>query len=196
MRWLFDNITSGIVRFFVGYVLTNWVPIMSAVAAIAAAAWAWIRQYDYLQIALSATAAFLIMMWIFIGFIWVKRLDDPLRVIQVVNYDFTLAYQGLTLALDPGNDEACLQIGIDFFNVAPTAIRYKIKDLRVVIGDRTIPHPIYDNEGGIIPRAVSRIYHYPAFRKDAIKDYLGTRQNGTIEFSVIYGHTMQYFSAS
>jgi hypothetical protein len=176
MRWLFDNIIGGIVRFFVGYVLTNWVPIMSAVAAFAAAALALIKKYDYLQIAITASGVFLIVMWTCISFIWIRRLDEPLRVIQVVNYDYALAYQGLTLGLDVGNDESCLQIGINFLNVGPMAIKYKITDFRVVIGDRTIPHPMYDNQGGVIPRAVGRIYRYPAFRKAAIKDYLGTRQ--------------------
>ena len=65
------------------------------------------------------------------------------------------------LAVDEGNDDATLGIGVNLFNVGPSAIKYKVEDLRVVIDDRTIANPTYDNQGGIVPRALSRTYRFP-----------------------------------
>jgi hypothetical protein len=181
MRWFFGNVVGGVIRFIVAWVLWNWVPVVSVVAAFGAAAWAWSTQYDHLQIALAALATFLLVMWISIGFVWIKKSNTK------VKFDWALAYQGLTLGLDTGNDAATLQIGVNFINVGPGAIKYKVDDLRVVIDDRTIANPTFDSEGGIIPKGIGRIYRFPSFKKATVQNYLGQRVVGKVEFSIDYG---------
>jgi hypothetical protein len=181
MRWFLDNVLAGGLRFIVASILWNWVAIMSIVSAIGVAAWAWINKYDYLQITLAGFAAFCLVLWICIGFVWIYGLSSK------NSYDWGLAYLGLTLGLDPENAEAALQIGVNFANVAPTAVAYKIEDLRVVIEDRTIAHPKYDNQGGIIPRGMTRTYRFPAFKRSNVQEFLGGRHTGIVEFSIVYG---------
>jgi hypothetical protein len=181
MRWFFDNVMAGGLRFIVASILWNWVAIMSVLSAIGIAAWAWINKYDYLQISLAGLAAFVLVLWTCIGFIWIYGLSVK------NDYGWTLAYGGLVLGLDQGNPDATLQIGVNFLNVSASALHYKVEELRVIIDDRTIANPKYDNQGGIIPRGLSRTYRFPPFKKASIEDFLGKRVAGTVEFSVAYG---------
>jgi hypothetical protein len=181
MRWLFGNVIGGVIRFIVAWVLWNWVLVVSVAAAIGAAAWAWASRYDYLQITLAGLASLLLVMWTSIGLVWIRKLSNDAK------YAWALGYQGLTLGLDTGNDNATLQIGVNFINTGPGAIKYKVDQLRVIIDDRTIANPTYETEGGIIPRAVSRTYRFPPFKKATVVNYLGKRATGTVEFSIDYG---------
>ena len=181
MRWFFGNVLAGFIRFIVAWFLWNWVAVVSALAAIGAAGWAWASNYDHLQITLATLATFVLIMWTAIGFVSIIRLSDKEK------YDWALAYQGLTLGLDRGNADATLQIGVNLLNVASGAVTYRVEELRVVLEDRTIAAPKYDNEGGTIPRHIGRVYRFPSFKKSSIEDYLGKRTYGTVEFSIVYG---------
>jgi len=73
------------------------------------------------------------------------------------------------------------------FNVASGAVKYKVEELRIILDDRTIASPKYDNEGGTIPRHIGRTYRFPTFKKSSIESYLGKRTTGVVEFSIAYG---------
>jgi hypothetical protein len=186
MRLLLQAILGGILRFVVGYGLANWALIVSAVSAVGAFLWAFFSKWGYLPAALAALAAAVLMMWLVIGFVWLKQFGAPLVVKPVEDFSYALGYMGLSMGFDPGNPSA-LQIGVRFVNYGPRAVKYEVENIRVIVDDRTIAAPIFTNKGGVVPRGVSRTYYYPSFTADQIKDYLGKRPTGTIEFTILYG---------
>jgi hypothetical protein len=83
-----------------------------------------------------------------------------------------------------------LQIGLVFRNAADGPLLYDVERFDVVLENRTIAAPAFLNRGGVIPRGGATTYRYPPFGTDAIKPHM----NGTIRYSIRYGHPEIGFS--
>ena len=97
-----------------------------------------------------------------------------------------LAFEGLNVARDDRQD-VYLQVGLRLRNATDRALQYQVESMMVVVGDRTIPNPLYQNRGSVIPRGSESTFLYPAFSKAAI-DSLGPACEGRVEYAIKYWH--------
>lgn len=149
--------------------------ICGALTSLVVGWWLSKRGYDDVEISLVSFAVFIAIFWTVFGAGLLSKSE---------NYDYALGYQGLVVAL---TQEGELQVGVSLVNVGPSAIKYEVRDFHVVIDDRTLVKPAYDNKGGVIPRMIGRVYRYDYFRADTVKDYIGKSTKGLIEFAIDYG---------
>jgi hypothetical protein len=166
----------------------DWAAVVAMIAAAGAAVWALLHPLPPVIIALIALTAFAATIWSINGIIWFARRNTPIETSPSHYYGYGLAYLGVHLGFDQGNEEAMVQIGVNLANAAAHPIKYKVERFDVIVGNRTIAKPIYLNEGGIIPRGASRTYRYPSFSKIDISEFLGKRLQGSIELAIAYGH--------
>ncbi|MDO8813358.1 MAG: hypothetical protein Q7J38_15190 [Gallionella sp.] len=115
-------------------------------------------------------------------------LGKPMVVRSSEDYSYGLGYEGVGIGFDEKNDDSTLQVSVKLGNVSRAPLRYKVERFDVVVGDRTIANANYVNQGGFLPLMGHREYRYPSFKKEAIKDFLGKRLDGSIEIHIIYGH--------
>jgi hypothetical protein len=102
------------------------------------------------------------------------------------DYSYGLALDGLALGRDdshPGGPQ--FQVGLNISNVVDGPLRYEVDSFDVVIDNRTLAKPSFQNRGGVIPRGCTQRFMYPAFARG---DITGPRPSGVIRFSVKYGH--------
>jgi hypothetical protein len=147
----------------------------SVIAAICAAVTV-LRKSPTGRLEAAATAAiawFLVVFWTTIGIGVLNKSD---------NFDYALVWQGITV-----RGQKDMQIGLQFVNYGPSAIKYEVNDFAVVIGNTTIPSPRYDNLGGVIPKGGSRNYSYPPFVESVLAPYLDKMTPGSLSFTVNYG---------
>jgi hypothetical protein len=134
-----------------------------------------------------AVGTFLACLWTFLGLSLVARRNNTVKVQIEPSYGYSLAYEGLGIAFEEDNEEAALQLGLNLRNVGSGPLRYKFERFDVIVENRTIGRNV-PLSGGFIPRAAARVYKHPAFRKQDIKDFIGTTANGFVEISVVYGN--------
>jgi hypothetical protein len=150
--------------------------VFSAIIALVVAVWLYRNGYGSVKRGLIAFGVFVASMALFVMLAVLSELEK--------NYDYALGYQSLVVALTPDGE---FQVGVILVNVGPAAIKYEVRDFRVVIGDTTITEPVFINKWGIIPKMLGRTYRYDYFRPDRVRDYLGKSTKGSVEFTIDYG---------
>ena len=165
-------------------VVFNWQVIVSAVAGFGAGGWAWATQWGYLPIALTGLGVFVAVLWAWNGIVWFRRQKTPAKARVAFDYRYSLALDGVHIAYDPDKEEATLQLGLILHNAAEWPMKYHVKDISVILGDRTIGEPEFINRGGIVSRMSKTIFLFPSFIKDVVRPNM----NGTIKYTIEYGH--------
>jgi hypothetical protein len=78
-------------------------------------------------------------------------------------------------------------------NSVDAPIKYEVESIDVIIGDKAISKPMFDNRGGVIARGRQQTFLYPRFEipKPRGKDL---HTDGVIRFVIQYGHPEVGFS--
>lgn len=128
-----------------------------------------------------AVGVFLVILWTYIGLRFLSTLNGTANVRLVPDYRYGISPEGYAIAFDEENEDVCFNIGVAFRNHLNTAIKLKVEQFRVVLGDRTCP----ESQLGeiIIPRVAVRGIKSSAFKRDAVRD----KMTGTIDLVLIYG---------
>lgn len=177
----FDPVYWAIQIFW--WLVRNWPLAMSALGACVAAVVAFKKKYGRFHVVLVGVGTLTVLVWLILGVNW---LINPVVVAPSPNFDYALGFTGPTLSYNP--DEKTLQVGANFANVGPAAIRYEVTDFRVIVGHTTLPEPQnFLNHGGILPKALTRTFFFPSFSKELTQEYIGTSVSGSMSFTVVYG---------
>ncbi len=131
-------------------VMFNWQVIVSMAVGIGTGAWAWwvwATQWGYLPVFLVALFATAMTLVILSVIVWLWRQKTPAKARVAFDYRYSLALDGIHIAYDPDKQEAALQLGLKMHNTAEWPMKYHVKDISVILGDRTIGEPEFINRG-------------------------------------------------
>jgi hypothetical protein len=173
----------------IGALLTTpWILAMSVLGGIIVGLWAGaleIAQRPGVQL---GVAAFLALLWTFIGLATLRDRKRPRIVSAAQDYSYGLLFEGLSLGYDPKGEDGALQLGVVLRNFSPGPLRYTVDKFQVIMGDRTLPRVKKGLLTAFIPRGGQRISRNLPFKRDSIKDFIGKPVKGTAEFTIAYGH--------
>ncbi len=173
----------------VGWVATVfpgvWVAVLTAAGVTIVAFWAVsIRWLESPEVH-TAVFVFLASLWTVIGLLAIADRRKPIETSPKKDFRYGLTFEGLFANFDPTQEAACLQIGANLRNYSPSALRYEIENFIAKIDTRTIesgPLPAV-----FMPRGAGRSTHNLPFRLGHVKEFFGTRIEGTVTFSIAYG---------
>ena len=158
--------------------------IMSVAGGLLFGFWAWSEELGHLPTALVTLAAFTMLVWLWIGFIWLKAKDRPSKKKQKFDFSYGLAISHLNLGRDDDSKDAAVQLGAWLQNATDYPMKYEVTDIIVILGDRTLPNPNFISRGGVIARGRETLFLYPPFSKSVIEP----RLNGVLKMVIQYGH--------
>jgi hypothetical protein len=132
------------------------------------------------MLALASCAVLLNQLAVIAGF--------PVTVTMPDDYAHGVGVGHLWIALEPDNDVACFQLGVELINATPRPMRYLVKRFDITIKDRVTPVDGRVTGGGLLKAAARLVYRQTSFTKEAIGPFIGTKQPGLIEMEILYGH--------
>jgi hypothetical protein len=171
------NLISAIVG-----IATNWGLIVSVLFGVAA--WAWRDAFKVLadpHVQLGGSV-FLWSLWTYIAMSFLYRIHTGIKTIPYVDYAFGIIIEGLGINVDTTR-EGNIQPTLQFRNVVNAAIKYQIKDVRVIINGRTHPDALILPV--IIPRLGQKGLGTGLFKKS---EFTGKdKYEGFLDVTIEYG---------
>jgi hypothetical protein len=131
-------------------------------------------------------AAFIgtLVLWTYIGLVWLitRRPGD----IKALRYGIT--FEGVTPTFNPTNHDGALSFALLIRNFSPVPLRYFVEEFDVYIDTRTLPTRYEKNSlQGILSRGAIRQSTAIPFKLEHIREFMGKRVEGTLDFSITYG---------
>jgi hypothetical protein len=160
---------------------TNWVLVVSAALAIFTALEAWTIALVQNLAVRSAAEVFIAALWTIIGLRVLAQSKRPQEVKIAHEYAYSIIIENMTPIFNDTEDFA-FALAINFRNVGAGPLRVKLDELRVILGDRTLPDSPSPPEL-ILPRLAPKAFKSGGFKREAIS---GT-MTGSVFFSILYG---------
>lgn len=155
--------------------------------------WAWVSQWGYLPIALTALGVFVVTVWGINGIVWLKHERRPSKARITFDYSYALAVETVSTSYDPTNSINNLEVRLVIRNHANGPLKILVERLHITIEDRywtTPPNTI----NLMLPRvAALTIFPGGGFSKEAVDKFAATTR-GRLELSFLYGHPEDKFS--
>jgi hypothetical protein len=170
---------------------TNWTLVVSAALAIfvALVGWAYdIASNPHVQV---GVGTFVAALWTCIGLVVLADRRKPRIIRAYQDYQYGLTFEGLLPIYDSSRDEGALQFGCQLRNYSSGPLRITMEQFDVRIGTRSLPKLKKGSLTSFLPRGAARVSNNVPFKKDDIKEYMGKRVAGTVEFKILYGHPEQ-----
>jgi hypothetical protein len=166
--------------------ITQATTIVALIGAIGAGYWAFVTQWGYLPIALTALAVFGGVLWAINGVVWLRRQRRPSKASVTFDYSYGVVLEAVETSYDANNEGNSFEIRLRIRNHASGPMSFEFERIHVTIGDRfhTAPSGII----GVLSR-VEAITIFPGggFSKEAVARFK-ERDHGTLEYSILYGH--------
>ena len=185
---------------FVGHVhvvawlfeLTHVSAGVAIIAALGAAYWAYVTQWGYLPIALTALGVFVAGIWGINGIVWLYSRRRPSKARITFDYSYGLSLENIIPAFDKNNIDNTLEFRLVIRNHANGPVKMLVEKLHATVEDR-----FFDTPGQVsvtLPR-MGNITIFPGggFNKEAFAKFKD-RTYGTLEYSILYGHPEDPFS--
>jgi hypothetical protein len=133
---------------------------------------------------LGAALLFVLVLWSYIALVWLWTRKPR----DVVALRHGITFEGVTATFNPATPEAALSFALNIRNFCPVPIRYYVESFDVKIETRTLPKK-YESRSlqGFLSRGAGRVSSAVPFTFDHIKEFLGRRLDGSLDFSIIYG---------
>lgn len=189
MRWLRSfGVAGTALANVLAFLTANWGLVVSAVSGLIVALWATALGFFQKPSVQIGIGVFLAVLWTLIGIVvlWDRRKPRIVRPYQ--DYRYGLTFEGLIPNLDPKNEEAALQFGIQLRNYSMGPILYNIEHFDVRIGSRALPKYKREKSGTYLPRGSAKVSTAVPFNKADIQEFFGKKVTGTADFAIIYGH--------
>jgi hypothetical protein len=131
-----------------------------------------------------ASLIFVLLLWTYIGLVWlITRKPRDWRTLR-----YGITFEGIQPNFDPRSEEGGLSLAVVVRNFSPAPIRYFIEEIDVHIGTRTLPSRYRKNSlQGILARGAARASTPIPFKLEHVREFVGKRVEGTLDFSIIYG---------
>lgn len=169
-------------------ITTNWVLVMSFIAAVFAYLNNFVKSIVANQDFKNSAQLFLIVVWTFIGLLWLSDRKKPKLMANFKDYQYGLTWEGFICGIDVKNDEKFFGINMQARNFLPNPLKYTVEDIDLRIGNRTIPRYESGKLTSIMPRGAGRQSGIGLFAKSDVESFFNKTVEGTVEVSVVYGH--------
>jgi len=168
------------------WLLLQWSTVLSAAVATGFTIWAWMEQYGYLPLALVALGSFAVTIWTFNGIVWMRRQARPSPARITFDYSHALLFEGVVPALDLENKANTFELRLLIRNAANGPVQFRSENWTLSIEDRITP-PSTAIIGTLARGEQRTMFPAGGFREEAYNDFKD-RTEGTLEFSILYGH--------
>lgn len=180
------NAVTTFVTTVAGFIISQWGVIVTVVTAGAIAILTWASDWEKTKYVLAGTAMFFLILWSVAAFVWLASRSSPQIVKAHQDYSYGLTFEGLSMVWDP-EQPSPLQFGIQLSNYNNGPIKYQIEEFDVRVGTRALPRYTKGTLKSIMPRGARRTSRSVPFSASDLAGLDG-EQNGTIDFSIAYGH--------
>jgi len=170
------------------FLTTSWVLVMSALGSLWIGLSDWGVNFIHNPNVQAVATVFLVVLWSAIGILVLIDRQRPRITRPYQDFQYGLTFEGLVPVYESNNEESALQFGIQLRNFSSGPLRYTIEHFDVRIGTRSLPKLKKGTLTAYMPRGAGRVSSNIPFKKDDIKEFMGKRVTGTVEFAVSYGH--------
>ena len=133
---------------------------------------------------LGAVFLFTMFLWTYIGLAWL--ITRKPRDVRALRYGVT--FEGILPNFTPHNSEFALSFTLQFRNFSPSPLKYSVEEFSVQIETRALPSRYQKNSlQAVLSRGAARASGAIPFRIDHIREFMGKRVDGNLDFSIIYG---------
>ncbi len=164
------------------FLTTNWALTMSTVAAAIVGFWDQATAFAGDPKTRSVILVFLAVLWTSIGVRVIIAQNRPRIVKTAHEYPYSVIIEGIAPIYNQGSADRAFSIAVNFRNVGAGPIRIRLEELRIVVGDRTLPDSPSPADM-VLARLAARAYQSGGFKRDVLKGEM----TGSLTFSVIYG---------
>jgi hypothetical protein len=168
------------------FATTNWVLTVSALIGLWASATESIVTFALNPRVQTAILVFMAVLWTSIGLTYLVDRRRPRFIKPEHDYRYGLTFEGLIPAYN--EDGGSLGIGIQVRNFSSGPIRYTIEEFDVRMGSRALPKIKKGMLTSFMPRGAGRTSVAGMFSAEDLKEFVGKRIEGTVNFSIVYGH--------
>lgn len=173
------------------FLTTNWPLVVTIIVSIYAGISDWAVATVHKPSVYVTVGVFLSVLWTYIGLTFLIDRRKPRLTQPAQDYRYGLVFEGCVPVYEAANEDAALQIGLQLRNFSSGPIRYSVEHFDVRIGSRTLPKLKKGALVSYLPRGAGRTSSNVPFKKEDIIEYAGRRVEGTVEFSIAYGHPEQ-----
>lgn len=165
---------------------------LGAAAAAGVAYWTWSIEHGYLPVFFAALGTFVALIWAINGIVWLRSQARPSKARITFDYSYGLSLEDVIPALDLRNLDNTFEIRLRVRNHANGPVRILVEKFYITIEDRFYGSPAQFRS--VPPRgAATTLFPGGGFKKEAFDKFADTT-NGTLEFSILYGHPEDHLS--